>query len=95
MNMPPRLPIALMNAQRASDRLWRRYVEVVEFDYPLACEMAHAAQTLQKLSHLLYGRWQARGGQSNDRGSFTMPKQDAITAALNRLDWDTIEYIQF
>jgi hypothetical protein len=94
--MPPRVPTALANAQHATDKLWTRYVEVVEFDYPLAREMAQAARELQQLAHLLYGTWQIRGGQSNDRGNFTLPAQeDRISQALARLDWDSIEYIQF
>lgn len=93
--MTPRVPVALKNAQHATDKLWRRYVEVVDFDYPLAQEIVKAARELQQLAHLLYASWQIRGGQSNDGGNYSLPvEHDAIDAALNRHDWDSVEYTQ-
>lgn len=93
------LPLAYNHAARAALRMWQKRDAVVEIglathalDYDLIDEMEKAAVMLRQLSETLYDRWQARGGRSNDGGSYSLPKTDAIDAALNRLDWDSIEY---
>lgn len=94
-------PLAYNRAARAAIRMWQKRDQVIEtgldtrrIDHSLIEEMEYAAVILLQLSETLYENWQRRGGQSNDGGSYSLPNLDAIDAALNRLDWDSIEYKQ-